>query len=87
MLAALATASGQSAQFLAISNCMTAGDNFISISMFYLYGGTYTQFKIQFPRIGAQVKFADGDDVYNFASQIDERTNALYVKGNGQSPL
>ena len=38
-IAALATASGQSAQFLAITNCMQAGDNFVSTS--FLYGGTY----------------------------------------------
>src|SRR5512143_1218192 len=42
-VAALATASGQAAQFLAITNILGAGDNFISTS--YLYGGTYNQFK------------------------------------------
>ena len=46
-MAALATASGQSAQFLAITNCMQAGDNFVPSS--FLYGGTYNQFKVQFP--------------------------------------
>jgi O-acetylhomoserine (thiol)-lyase len=49
-MAALATASGQSAQFLAITNCMQAGDNFVSTS--FLYGGTYNQFKVQFPPAG-----------------------------------
>ena len=49
-MAALATSSGQAAQFLAIVNCMTAGDNFVSTS--FLYGGTYNQFKVQFPRLG-----------------------------------
>jgi O-acetylhomoserine/O-acetylserine sulfhydrylase-like pyridoxal-dependent enzyme len=43
-MAAVATASGQSAQFLAITNCMQAGDNFVSTS--FLYGGTYNQFKV-----------------------------------------
>ena len=56
-VAALATASGQSAQFLAITNCMQAGDNFVSTS--YLYGGTYNQFKVQFPRLGIDVRFAE----------------------------
>ena len=37
-VAALATASGQSAQFLALNNILEAGDNFISTS--FLYGGT-----------------------------------------------
>ena len=80
-VAAVATASGQSAQFLAITNCMQAGDNFVSTS--YLYGGTYNQFKVQFPRLGINVRFADGDDVTSFASQIDDKTKAIYVEAMG----
>ena len=80
-VAAVATASGQSAQFLAITNCMQAGDNFVSTS--FLYGGTYNQFKVQFPRLGIQVKFADGDDVTSFAAQIDDKTKAIYVEAMG----
>jgi O-acetylhomoserine (thiol)-lyase len=80
-VAAVATASGQSAQFLAITNCMQAGDNFVSTS--FLYGGTYNQFKLQFPRLGIQVKFADGDDVASFAEQIDDNTKAIYVEAMG----
>ena len=80
-IAALATASGQSAQFLAITNCMQAGDNFVSTS--FLYGGTYNQFKVQFPRLGIDVRFAEGDDVASFAAQIDDNTKALYVEAMG----
>ena len=80
-VAAVATASGQSAQFLAITNCMQAGDNFVSTS--FLYGGTYNQFKVQFPRLGIQVKFADGDDVASFVAQIDDKTKAIYVEAMG----
>ncbi len=80
-VAALATSSGQSAQFIAITNCMKAGDNFVSTS--YLYGGTYNQFKVQFPRLGIKVKFADGDTVESFASQIDSNTKAIYVESMG----
>ncbi len=80
-IAAVATASGQSAQFLAITNCMQAGDNLVSTS--FLYGGTYNQFKVQFPRLGIDVKFADGDDVDSFASQIDANTKAIYVESMG----
>ena len=80
-MAALATASGQSAQFLTITNCMQAGDNFISTS--YLYGGTYNQFKVQFPRLGIDVRFADGDNVDSFAAQIDDNTKGLYVEAMG----
>ena len=80
-VAALSTASGQSAQFLAITNMLTAGDNLVSTS--FLYGGTYNQFKVQFPRIGIEVKFAEGDDVASFEAQIDERTKAIYVEAMG----
>jgi O-acetylhomoserine/O-acetylserine sulfhydrylase-like pyridoxal-dependent enzyme len=60
-IAALATASGQAAQFLAITNVAQAGDNIVSTS--FLYGGTYNQFKVQLPRLGITVKFVEGDKV------------------------
>src|SRR5215475_12955473 len=63
-VAALATSSGQSAQFLALNNILQAGDNFVSTS--YLYGGTYNQFKVSFKRLGIDVRFADGDNVESF---------------------
>ena len=77
----MATASGQSAQFLAITNCMQAGDNFVSTS--FLYGGTYNQFKVQFPRLGIDVRFADGDEVESFAAKIDDNTKGIYVEAMG----
>ena len=80
-MAAVATASGQSAQFLAITNCMQAGDNFVSTS--FLYGGTYNQFKVQFPRLGIDVRFADGDEVESFAAKIDDNTKGIYVEAMG----
>ena len=51
----LATASGQASQFAAIANMMQAGDHLVSTS--FLYGGTYNQFKVQFPRLGINVSF------------------------------
>ena len=83
-VAALATASGQSAQFLAIANLAEAGDNIVSTS--YLYGGTYNQFKVTFPRLGIKVKFVNGDSPAGFAALIDDKTKALYVEtiGNPQ---
>ena len=80
-VAAVATASGQSAHFLAITNFLQAGDNLVSTS--FLYGGTYNQFKVQFPRLGIQVKFAEGDDPDSFKAQIDENTKAIYVEAMG----
>lgn len=80
-VAALATASGQAAQLLAISNIAQAGDNIVSTS--YLYGGTYNQFKVTFPRLGIHVKFVEGDEAESFRQAIDDRTKALYVESIG----
>ncbi|MEJ6484645.1 O-acetylhomoserine aminocarboxypropyltransferase/cysteine synthase [Nostoc punctiforme UO1] len=83
-VAALATSSGQAAQFLAISTIAQAGDNIVSTS--FLYGGTYNQFKVSLPRLGINVKFVEGDDPESFRQAIDDRTKALYVEtiGNPQ---
>lgn len=83
-VAALATASGQAAQFLAISNIAQAGDNIVSTS--FLYGGTYNQFKVTLPRLGIEVRFVDGDEPEDFRRVIDDLTKALYVEtiGNPQ---
>ena len=80
-VAALATSSGQSAQFLALTNILESGDNFISTS--YLYGGTYNQFKVQFKRLGIEVKFVDGDEPKKFKELIDESTRAIYLETIG----
>ena len=80
-VAALATASGQSAQFLALTTLAEAGDNIVSGSS--LYGGTYNQFKVQFPRIGIDVRFVPGDDFSAWEAAIDDRTRALYVESIG----
>lgn len=78
---ALAMASGQSSQFIALQNILQQGDNIISSS--YLYGGTYNQFKVTFKRLGFQVKFADLDNPDDFEVKIDDRTRALYVETIG----
>ena len=80
-VAALATASGQSAQFLALTTLAEAGDNIVSGSS--LYGGTWNQFKVQFPRIGINVRFVGTDDFDAWEAAIDERTRALYVESIG----
>jgi len=80
-VAALAVASGQAAQFIALNNILQAGDNFVSSS--HLYGGSYNQFKVAFKRLGISVKFADGDNPSDFESKIDENTKALYVETIG----
>jgi O-acetylhomoserine (thiol)-lyase len=80
-VAAVATASGQAAQLLALHNILEAGQNIVSTS--FLYGGTYNQFKVAFKRLGIEVRFANGDAVDSFERLIDERTRALYIETIG----
>jgi len=79
--AAVATASGQAAQLLALTTLAQAGDEIVSTS--YLYGGSYNQFKVALPRLGIDVKIIDGDDPDDFAAAITDRTKALYVESIG----
>ncbi|MEO0896879.1 MAG: aminotransferase class I/II-fold pyridoxal phosphate-dependent enzyme [Bacteroidota bacterium] len=78
---AVATASGQSAQFLALNNVLQAGDSLVSSS--HLYGGTYNQFKVAFKRLGVDVKFANGVEVSSYEPLIDETTKAIYLETIG----
>ncbi|HRG20795.1 MAG TPA: O-acetylhomoserine aminocarboxypropyltransferase/cysteine synthase [Saprospiraceae bacterium] len=80
-VAAVAVASGQAAQFIALNNILQAGDNFVSTS--FLYGGTYNQFKVAFKRLGIDVRFAAGDDPASFETLIDEHTKAIYLETIG----
>lgn len=80
-VAALAVSSGHAAQFLAINNITTAGDNFVTTS--FLYGGTYNQFKNSFKNIGVEARFANGDDVSSFEKLIDDRTKLIYLETIG----
>jgi OAH/OAS sulfhydrylase len=79
--AAVATASGQAAQFLAITTLAKAGDNIISTQN--LYGGTYNQFKVTLPRLGVGVKFTENDSPESFEKLIDDNTKALYIESIG----
>jgi O-acetylhomoserine (thiol)-lyase len=72
----LATASGQAAQFLAITSLLGPGDELVAAST--LYGGTYTQFEVSFRRLGINVKFVEPDDPENFRKAITPKTRALY---------
>lgn len=80
-VAALAVASGQAAQFIALNNILQAGDNFVSSS--HLYGGSYNQFKVSFKRLGIEVRFANGDDANDFETKIDANTKAIYLETIG----
>ncbi len=80
-VAAVATSSGQAAQFTAITNILGVGDNLVSTS--FLYGGTYNQFKVQFKRLGIKVKFVNGDKAEDFDEAVDEKTKAIYLETIG----
>lgn len=84
-VAALAVASGQAAQFIALNNILQAGDNFVSTS--FVYGGTYNQFKVAFKRLGIEARFAEGDTPESFEKLIDANTKALYLETIGNPGL
>ena len=77
-IGALATASGQAAQLLAISSLCQPGDEIVSSAT--LYGGTYTQFDTTFRRLGYNTIFVDPDDLDNFRKAITDGTKLLYVE-------
>jgi len=75
-VAALAVASGQAAQFLALTSLMQAGDHMVASAT--LYGGTYTQFDVSFRRLGIETTFVEPDDPENFRRAIRPNTRCIY---------
>jgi O-acetylhomoserine (thiol)-lyase len=82
---ALATASGQAAETLAILNIAGTGDNIVSSSD--LYGGTYNLFRHTLPKLGITTRFVDARDYEGFAQAIDERTKAFFLELVGNPRL
>jgi O-acetylhomoserine (thiol)-lyase len=80
-VAGLATSSGQAAQFLALTNIMESGDNFVSSP--FLYGGSFNQFKVSLKRLGIEARFSKDNNVENFEKLIDDKTKALYTETIG----
>ena len=80
-VAALAVASGQAAQFIALNNILEAGDSIVSSS--HIYGGTYNQFKVAFKRLGIHVDFANPDVPDEFEAKITDKTKAIYLETIG----
>jgi O-acetylhomoserine (thiol)-lyase len=83
-VAAVATASGQAAETLAILNLAQAGDSIVSSSS--LYGGTWALFRHTLPRLGIQTRFVDNDPA-RIAAAIDETTRAVYIETIGNPRL
>jgi O-acetylhomoserine (thiol)-lyase len=83
--AALATASGQAAETLAITTLAAAGDEIISTTS--LYGGTYNLFHYTLPRLGITVRFVDADDFDGLRAAINDKTRAIYGETIGNPKL
>ena len=77
-VAALAVASGQAAETLAITNILRQGDELISASS--LYGGTYNLFKVTLPRFGITTKFVEISDVAAVKAAIGPKTKAIFLE-------
>ena len=79
--AAIATASGMSAQFLTINSLTEKSDNILASS--YLYGGTFNQLKVTFKKLGVETKFFDIDDLNNIEKLANKKTKAIYIETIG----
>jgi O-acetylhomoserine (thiol)-lyase len=73
---AIATASGHAAQMTAIFTLCQAGDHIVSAAA--LYGGTISQFRYTFPRLGIDVTLVDSRNPENFKSAIRPNTKLIY---------
>ncbi len=82
--AALATASGMAAQMTALLTLLKTGDHLVAAST--LYGGTYSQFAVNFDQLGISTTFVDPDDPENFRRAITDKTKVVYAETLG-NPL
>ena len=81
-VAALATASGQAAETMALLNIAEAGDHIVSSAS--LYGGTYNLFHYTLPKLGITVDFVDDpDDLAAWKAAIKPNTRAFYAETMG----
>ncbi len=81
-IGALATASGQAAQTIALLNLAENGGHIVSSSS--LYGGTYSQLHYTFPKMGIEVSFVDDpDDLDAWKAAIRPNTKAFYGESIG----
>ncbi|RLA31483.1 MAG: bifunctional O-acetylhomoserine aminocarboxypropyltransferase/cysteine synthase, partial [Gammaproteobacteria bacterium] len=74
--AAVATASGMSAQMVALLTLLESGDQLVAART--LYGGTYSQFDVSFRKLGIDTVFVDPDDPENFRRAITDKTKLVY---------
>ncbi|HLU56819.1 MAG TPA: O-acetylhomoserine aminocarboxypropyltransferase/cysteine synthase family protein [Pseudonocardia sp.] len=77
-LGAVATASGQSAEFLTFACLAGAGDHIVAAAG--LYGGTITQLDVTLRRFGVETTFVAGGDPEAFAAAITPRTKLVFAE-------
>ncbi|MBI5016234.1 MAG: O-acetylhomoserine aminocarboxypropyltransferase/cysteine synthase [Deltaproteobacteria bacterium] len=82
---ALAVASGQAAETLALLNITQVGDEIVAANN--LYGGTYQLFHHTFPKLGRKVVFVDSSKPEGFRKAITPRTRAIYAETIGNPKL
>jgi O-acetylhomoserine (thiol)-lyase len=82
---ALAVASGQAAETLALLNIARAGDEILSSAS--LYGGTYNLFHYTFPKMGIEVKFVDPKDPKSFRKALTKKTKVVFAESVGNPKL
>ena len=80
-VAALAVSSGMAAINYAVLNIAAAGDNIVATPQ--LYGGTYTLFAHELPRLGVEVRFAQTDQAADIEKLIDDKTKAVFCETIG----
>ena len=80
-VAALALASGQAAITYSILNLAEAGNNIVTVPQ--LYGGTWTLFRHMLPKLGIDVRFAEGDSPDDLAKLIDGKTAGVFLESIG----
>lgn len=77
-IGAVATSSGQAAEFLTFTALVEAGDHIVSAAG--LYGGTVTQLDGTLRRFGVSTTFVPGDDIDAYAAAITPRTKLIYTE-------
>src|SRR5690606_34700588 len=78
---ALAVSAGMAAIHYAIVNLAQAGDNIVTTPQ--LYGGTYTLFAHMLPKLGIEVRFAEGDTASDLEKLIDKKTRGIFFETIG----
>ena len=74
--AGLATASGQSAVFLALMTLLNSGDHIVASSQ--LYGGTVNLLRLTLPRFGIETTFVKPRDIQGFKKAIKPNTKVVF---------